>query len=148
MEVNDYRLNDAKGSMCHVVIKRFTDSGEDGSITVELWSYYTNVMRITYTVPDECYTAFARGTFSTSTGRHINRFTNEFLGDNLYFHVKDACGKDCGRLKCVLSVGKTNNAKAKQYFTRALANYSSSGKRFHDYTKSEIERFNANRWYY
>lgn len=143
MESKDYRLNDMKSAMCHVNIKRFCDADEDDSITVELWSYYTKVLTITYTRFDDICSVRSRGYFSPTTARHINRFTSEFLGKNLYADIKSACGKDCGTMKIISVFSLEDNPKGYLAFARALESYSTEGKRFRDYTKSETERFKA-----
>ena len=143
MESKDYRLNDMKSAMCHVNIKRFCDADEDGSITVELWSYYTKVVTITYTAFEGVCSVRSQGYFSPSTARHINRFTNEFLGENLYSDIKSACGKDCGRMKIISVFNLEDEPTARTAFCRALETYHVYGKRFRDYTKSEVERFKA-----
>lgn len=144
MESKDYRLNDMKSAMCHVKIKRFCGPQEDGSIMVELWSYYTKV--VTIKAFDGVCEVRSRGYFSRSTMKHINRFTTEFLGENLYWHIKRICGKDCGDMVFVCTFDLEQESNARKALARALETYYTSGKHFTDYTKSEVERFNANCW--
>ena len=153
MKSKDYRLNGMKSAMCHVKITRFCDPKEDGSIIVELWSYYTKVVTIKankkvgkYYVFDNVCEVRSRGYFSRSTMRHINCFTTEFLGENLYWYIKRICGKDCSDLVFVCMFDLDKEPNARKALARALETYHASGKHFTDYTKSEVERFNANAW--
>ena len=145
MEKKDYRLASMPYAMCHVVIKRSGESCEEQTISVELWSYYTHVLTIDYHAESQRFELRASGTYSVSTAKHINRFTREFLGENLYHAVKSACLKSDEEFPLVLALDRTNNSTAKQAFLTALKPYVDHGKRFYDYTKSEIERFNAHR---
>lgn len=142
MESKDYKLNDMKSAMCHVTIKRFCDPKEDGTIIIELWSYYTNVVTITCNAFGVCLVE-SQGYFSPSTTRHINRFTSEFLGKNMYYDIKSICGEDCGGMIPVTKFNLEDNTTERKALARALEIYHTSGKRFNDYTKSQIERFKA-----
>lgn len=146
MEKKDFRLSSMPSAMCHVTIKRFGETCEEQSISVELWSYYTHVLTIYYHADDQSLELHASGVYSRTTAKHINRFTTEFLGENLYHLVKSVCAKSDEEFPLVLAFDCTNNKTAEQAFFKALQNYSNYGKRFYDYNKSEVERFNAHRW--
>ena len=91
MEKKDFRLSSMPSAMCHVTIKRFGETCEEQSISVELWSYYTHVLTIYYHADDQSLELHASGVYSRTTAKHINRFTTEFLGENLYHLVKSVC---------------------------------------------------------
>ena len=57
-------------------------------IAVHLYSYDTRVLRINLKTPPA--TLYCTGTYSRTTARHINRFTTEFCGRNLYYECKKA----------------------------------------------------------
>lgn len=61
---------------------------------VYLWSYETAVLKLT-AWKDGTYSLHCTGTYSKTTARHINRFTTEFFGTNLYFDCKAVCGISC-----------------------------------------------------
>ena len=86
-ETNYYRLNSMPSAQCHIKITR-----DDIKIIVELVSYSTSVLRLTYDPTDETVesnlTMQSTGTYSNTTARHINRFTREFLGKNMYHRIK------------------------------------------------------------
>lgn len=83
MSVEKYRLHSMPSAQCHVVIQH------DGKKTVvELISYSTYVLRIVE--ENDTITLLCSGTYSNTTARHINRFTNEFFGKSLYFECKDS----------------------------------------------------------
>ena len=144
MEKKDYRLSSMPSAMCHVVIKRYGETCEEQVISVELWSYYTHVLTIDYHADDQSFELHASGTYSRTTARHINRFTREFLGEDLYHEIKRVCAKSDEEFP--LAFDHINNISSERAFFKALHNYYNYGKRFHDYTKSEIERFNAHSW--
>ena len=83
MSINRYRLQSMQSAQCHVVIA--TDE-HDCVVSASLVSYQTTVCKIYYSgafVRMECY-----GTYSNTTARHINRFTTEFCGENMYHECK------------------------------------------------------------
>lgn len=86
-----YRLNSMRYAQCHVAI---TNDMNCDSVSIELISYSTSVCKIILSRSSVGKTAelYASGTYSVTTARHINRFTNEFCGCNLYHEVKKACG--------------------------------------------------------
>lgn len=132
MEQKDYRLSSMPSAMCHIEIKRYGERCEEQSIEVNLWSYYTHVLTINYFADSQRLELSATGTYSTTTARHINRFTREFLGRSYYHEV---------------TVAEFENSEyVLDCFFKALDYYAKDGKRFYDYTKSEKERFNAHRW--
>lgn len=148
MEEKDYRLSSMPSAMCHVQIKRFGERCEEQSIEVNLWSYYTHVLTINYFADSQRLELSATGTYSTTTARHINRFTAEFLGRNYYHEIKSACDKNrrFNYDDFPVTVELANSEFELGCFFKALDYYAKDGKRFYDYTKSEIERFNAHRW--
>ena len=83
METKSYRLHSMPRAQCHVLIGK-----EDDKAFAELVSYTTSVLFI------EADSALLRvccsGTYSTTTARHINRFTAEFLGRSHYYESKEA----------------------------------------------------------
>lgn len=90
----EYRLNSAPGSQCHIAI---TNDRFRNDILIELISYSTSVCKIRLSRYDGNKLAelYASGTYSVTTARHINRFTTEFCGANLYYEVKLTCGGYC-----------------------------------------------------
>ena len=86
-----YRLNSMGYAQCHVAI---TNDMNCDSVSIELISYSTSVCKIILSRSSVGKTAelFASGTYSVTTARHINRFTKEFCGCNLYHEVKKTCG--------------------------------------------------------
>ena len=86
-----YRLNSMRSAQCHVNI---TNDMNCDSVSIELVSYSTSVCKIILSRSTVGKTAelWASGTYSATTARHINRFTNEFCERNLYYEVKETCG--------------------------------------------------------
>lgn len=80
----DYRLASMPSAQCHV---RFYYS--DGELE-EVWlvSYNTTVIVISGLNTSNPYWGCS-GVYSKTTARHINRFTSEFLGENLYQTAKN-----------------------------------------------------------
>ena len=109
MEKKDYRLASMPSAMCHVIIKRYGETCEEQAISVELWSYYTHVLTIDYHAHDQSFELHASGTYSVTIARHINRFTREFLGENLYHSIKNVCSKSEEEFPLVLALDCTNN---------------------------------------
>ena len=87
-----YRLNSMRYAQCHVVI---TNDLNCDSVSIELISYSTSVCKIilTRSAFEKHAELYASGTYSTSTARHINRFTREFCGSNMYHDVMSVCGR-------------------------------------------------------
>lgn len=86
-----YHLNSLRYAKCHVAI---TNDLNCDSVSIELISYTTSVCKIILSRSSVGKTAelFASGTYSQTTARHINCFTREFCGANLYHEIKKACG--------------------------------------------------------
>lgn len=61
---------------------------------VYLQSYETDVLEL-IAGKDGTYSLYCTGTYSQTTARHINRFTTEFFGTNLYPVCKTMCGLKC-----------------------------------------------------
>lgn len=80
-----YRLMSMPYAQCRVSMKRF----DDGGVSLELVSYDTSVLFLNYN-PEVGAALYCSGTYSTTTSRHINRFTREFCGENKYHECKSA----------------------------------------------------------
>ena len=81
-----YRLQSMKSAQCHVV---FDINDDTGTLErVALISYNTLVCEITVGRP---YHLYCYGTYSVTTAKHINRFTTEFCGFNMYYECKKLC---------------------------------------------------------
>jgi len=130
MEKKDYRLASMPSAQCHVVIKRYGESdNSESAIEVELWSYATHVLTISYS-HDGVLKLEASGTYSVTTARHINRFTTEFLGSNYYHKVKTAINGF--EYFYVVFVRKCEDLDpVKTSFFSAIQRYNVSGKRFY-----------------
>lgn len=84
MSIYRFRLQSMQNAQCHVVIETYNDGGIKSATLV---SYNTVVLKIYtqngYAVMD------CSGVYSVTTARHINRFTTEFCGRNMYYVCKD-----------------------------------------------------------
>ena len=100
--IRKYRLNSMRYAQCHVAI---TNDMNCDSVSIELISYSTSVCKIILSRSSVGKIAelYASGTYSATTARHINRFTREFCGVNLYHDVKRVCGA-CGEYKKVCDI--------------------------------------------
>lgn len=95
--VNNYRLMSMPSAQCYVEIVKEWDEPNDMEIkaaphrvTVTLISYTTRVCSIVIFPHDKPrLVCLASGTYSNTTARHINRFTTEFFGVNLYSTIRD-----------------------------------------------------------
>ena len=85
MTSNRYRLESMKNAQCHVTINR--RSMKD--VEARLISYSTIVL-VAQGTPEGGVRLLCSGTYSPTTARHINRFTKEFFGSNLYHACKEA----------------------------------------------------------
>lgn len=92
--VKKYVLKSMPAANCHVEIER---TGETGGrfggklVRISLVSYKSEVLRI---YPDEnsvywCDIVDCNVNYSPTTARHVNRFTTEFFGKNLYHELKN-----------------------------------------------------------
>lgn len=81
---NRYRLHSMPSAQCYVTIQHDSDSNR---IIIELTSYDTLVV-CAILDSDSSLRLLCSGTYSTTTARHINRFTTEFFGENLYSDCK------------------------------------------------------------
>lgn len=86
MESNRYRLESMQHAQCHVTIQR--RSLKD--VEARLISYSTVVL-VAQGTSEGGVRLMCSGTYSVTTARHINRFTTEFFGKNLYHECKRAC---------------------------------------------------------
>lgn len=84
---NQYRMYSMPYAQCHVNITHDEQGAE-----VELVSYNTSVCIIREN--DNGITLYCSGTYSTTTARHINRFTREFLRRSHYYDCKQAIEAD------------------------------------------------------
>lgn len=86
-----YNLKSMPKANCKVIIYE-----DDGCFYVGLRSYNTNVLWLElhpgYHGQASWIEVHSNGTWSTTTARHINRFTKEFLGENYYHKIKIALG--------------------------------------------------------
>ena len=85
MESNRFRLESMQHAQCHVTIQR--RSLKD--VEARLISYSTVVL-VAQGTPEGGVRLMCSGTYSVTTARHINRFTTEFFGSNLYYECKRA----------------------------------------------------------
>lgn len=85
----DFRLQSMQSAQAHVRIEYDNDFD---SVSITLISYTSEVLKIIATRSDFSVRAelFASGTYSVTTTRHINRFTNEFCGTNMYQPIRGA----------------------------------------------------------
>lgn len=102
-EIKRFRLDSMPNAQCHVSI----EYSEQGINCIKLVSYETNVVEIViinneslrekYKFAGVVYCSPGNGsdsyncsdwTYSPTTARHINRFTREFFGENMYYQVK------------------------------------------------------------
>lgn len=81
MESKRFRLESMQHAQCHVTIQR----RDLNDVEARLISYSTVVLVAHHT--NDGVELLCSGTYSATTARHINRFTREFFGSNLY----DAC---------------------------------------------------------
>jgi len=118
-----YRLNSMKYAQCHVVI---TNDENCDHVSIELISYWTSVCKIilTRSTTEKHAELYASGTYSVTTARHINRFTKEFCGENLYHIVRDACGTNCEYKKVYDIDFDTALKKAVRYMNGYSVKYS------------------------
>lgn len=134
--VKRYKLRSMPSAMCHVTIAQ-----DDVGAEITLRSYYTDVLNITVDNEHSSVTLFATGTYSVTTARHINRFTNEFFGVNLYHQIKrELDGHNGG---CYMEISHSSDSEVYNRVYRAIHEYERYGITFHDYTKSQVERFRA-----
>ena len=101
MSIEKYHLRSMPAAQCHVCL--ITD--ELGAPTaIELYSYRTCILQI-YRRPGDvwaCYTVF-NPAYSNTTARHVNRFTTELFGINMYYECKDVYNSEDDCLPTLLS---------------------------------------------
>ena len=114
-----YRLRSMPYAQANVGIEEI-----DGEYTaVRLYSYKTLVAVID--VVRRPATLYCTGIYSRTTARHINRFTTEFCGRNLYYECKEAVSPARG-----FADGRVN-ARIAMFDVLSMAYwYSEHGKRF------------------
>lgn len=138
--VKRYKLRSMPSAMCHVTIQT-----DDLGAEITLRSYYTDVLNISVDSDHSSVTLFATGTYSVTTARHINRFTNEFFGINLYHEIKRELDGNNGG--AYMEISHSTAPEVYDRVCRAIRAYENYGITFHDYTKSQVERFRAHRFY-
>lgn len=87
-ETKSFRMVSMPSAQCHVdiTVNYHTNAIE----RVSLVSYATEVLRLVPDADGLHYNLWCSGTYSATTARHINRFTTEFCGTNMYFECKNA----------------------------------------------------------
>lgn len=117
--VKRYRLESMPHAQANVGIEELF--GE--VIAVHLYSYQTLVARID--LETRPATLYCTGTYSVTTARHINRFTTEFCGRNLYYECKKAVETTHGYAEA-----KVNAQIDMREVLTAIGRYKEHGKRF------------------
>lgn len=114
-----YRLNTMPYAQAHV----FFDEQDGELIAIDLYSYETRVCSID--LLQRPVALYCTGTYSMTTARHINRFTTEFCGRNLYHECKEAVDPEAccsyGRVSAYIDIRDV---------LTAVDRYTASGKRF------------------
>lgn len=118
--VKRYRLESMPYAQANVGIEEV--NGE--LIAVHLFSYNTRV--VTIDLETRPATLYCTGTYSITTARHINRFTREFCGRNLYYECKAAVNPEHGYAEA-----KVNAQIDMREVLTAIDRYKEQGKRFY-----------------
>ena len=108
MKIKKYHLRSMPAAQCHVELS-FDDSGLFKSVS--LVSYRTKILTLDYTADIWCTVNYPVNC-SRTTARHVNSFTSEFVGRNLYHELK-SMGK--GFSKCYEGVFYTCMAQVQWY---------------------------------
>lgn len=108
MSNKNYHLRFMPAAQCHVELS-FDDSGLFKSVS--LVSYSTKILTLNYTDEIWCTVNYPVDC-SMTTARHVNRFTTEFFGRNLYHELK-RMGQ--GSSKCYEGVFYTCMAQVQWY---------------------------------
>lgn len=87
---DDFRLDSMPSAQCHIRISRDKYGIVD---EIDLISYSTLVCVLKRDIGN-VFNLWCTGTYSTTTSRHINRFTTEFCGNNYYYKCRDAIKAD------------------------------------------------------
>lgn len=146
IETRKYRLNSMPRAQCYVEIVECFNLGPDDfdtdtlapdSVVVTLVSYDTRVLSIVhdYVSAPRSVALFATGTYSNITARHINRFTTEFFGRNLYRNVKEMsapCTVDILGTKMYPVLRNENETMLDRVY-EAIDDYIQSGERYKGY---------------
>lgn len=118
--IKRYRLKSMPYAQASVGIEEV-----DGElIDVHLFSYDTRV--VTIDLKTRPATLYCTGTYSMTTARHINRFTREFCGRNLYYECKEAVDPTRGN-----AAGRVNAQIDMCDVLTAVDWYEEHGKRFY-----------------
>lgn len=117
MKIEYYRLRSMPYAQCHVELS-VDDSGLFKSVT--LVSYSTKILTLNYTDKVWCTVNYSVNC-SRTTARHVNSFTYEFFGRNLYYELRRM---GTGSSKCYEGVFYTSMAQFQWYLN--------NGKHFHD----------------
>lgn len=139
-EIKRFRLDSMPSAQCHVEIEH----SEQGINRIKLISYETNVVEIViinseslrekYKFAGVVYCSPGNGswsyncsdrTYSPTTARHINRFTNEFFGENMYHQVKRCAENYLPGTKNCFTISNTDRivARAKWYLENGKGYY-------------------------
>lgn len=89
LNTKKYHLRSMPKANCHVEIEK---DSYTGYTAVRLISYKTRVIEFTVIPALWKVSLLASGTYSATTARHINRFTKEFFGTNLYHDIAAVVG--------------------------------------------------------
>lgn len=108
MTIKKYHLQSMPAAQCHVELS-FDDSGLFKSVS--LVSYSTKILTLDYTTDIWCTVNYSVDC-SKTTARHVNRFTTEFFGRNLYHELKKLAS---GSSKCYEGVFYTCMAQVQWY---------------------------------
>lgn len=90
-----YHLKSMPAAQCHV---RLNTDEHGAPMSIELYSYRTCILVVSRRPSDvwACYPVF-NPAYSATTSRHVNRFTTELFGVNMYFECKEVYNseQDC-----------------------------------------------------
>lgn len=87
--ITSYKMRSMPAANCHVEIIR--DSKTKTFKGARLYSYRTLILEIRFDPRTHIETVklYYPVNCSSTTARHVNRFTTEWLGENCYFKLKD-----------------------------------------------------------
>ena len=141
--IRNYRLMSMPTAQCYVEIFKEWECSDDTEIKgaphrviITLVSYSTRVCSIVLNLHDKPkMVVLASGVYSTTTARHINRFTQEFFGVNLYSTIRDvtlAMGENTHIIRgqrMVVCRATTETARIANTMQK-IFDYTQNGKRF------------------
>ena len=96
-----YHLKSMPAAQCYV---RFTADEHGAPMCIELYSYNTCILVVSRCLGDAwaCYPVF-NPAYSRTTARHVNRFTTELYGVNMYYECKAVYNAEQDCLPSLLS---------------------------------------------